>query len=354
MTDVFKKFLKDEIEGLDLEKLKQVRLAVLCGGRSPEREVSLSSGTNAYNALKQRGYNVKLYDLDHTFYKDAMEKKIDAVFILLHGSPGEDGTVQGFLELLSIPYVGSEVAGSSVGMDKILSKAIFTANSIPVARFDTFCLANKHYQNVAIKSLTGQNFNDVEDLLKVLKNHLPLVVKPARLGSSVGVSIARNLSELKNSIEEVAKYDCCVIFEEFLNAREIQCGIIGRKNPFALPLIEIITKNGFFDYKAKYTPGEADEISPAPLDEEITKKGQEIALRAFKVLGCRDFARVDMFLLEDGSYIVSEVNTIPGMTSNSLVPKEAAALGLSYGELVEMIVLPALKEAFLRKKAWQG
>ncbi|MCX7832002.1 MAG: D-alanine--D-alanine ligase [Actinobacteria bacterium] len=338
---------------MNLEELRKVRLAVLCGGRSPEREVSLASGSNAYHALEQRGYNVKLYDLDEAFYKDALEKKFDAVFILLHGSPGEDGTVQGFLEMIGIPYVGSEVAASSIGMDKILSKAIFTANGIPVARYDTFCLANRHYQYVSSKSLTGRYSLDIDELLENLGDHLPVVVKPARLGSSVGVSIARSLSELRNGIKEAAKYDCCLVVEEFLKAREIQCGVIGRKNPFALPLIEIVTKTGFFDYKSKYTPGEADEISPAPLDKELTRKGQELALRTFKVLGCRDFARVDMFLLEDGSYVVSEVNTIPGMTSNSLVPKEAAAIGLSYSTLVEMIVLPALKEAFLRKKAWQ-
>lgn len=349
MNRIVSDFLISEIGTDDLKELKKLKLAVLCGGSSPEREVSLESGKNAYEALNSNGYNVAIYDLDRRFFEDSLKGKIDAVFILLHGTPGEDGTVQGFLELTGIPYAGSQVAASSVGMDKLLTKALLYANGLPVAKYSYFCFSGAHKYSIRETSLTGKDYETIDELVGLAEKQLPVVVKPARQGSSVGVSIAKSRRELEAAISEASRYDCCIIVEEYLEAREIQCGIIGRKKLLPLPLIEIISKRQFFDYYAKYTPGAAEEIAPAPLSPELTKTGQEIALKAFQALGCRDFARVDMFLTSDGNYFVSEINTIPGMTSNSLLPKEAQALGISYPELIEMIVVPALYEAYLKK-----
>jgi len=345
MNEIYRDYLLKEIGTDDPNQFKKLKLAVLCGGRSPEREVSLSSGRNVYSALIKKGYQAELYDLDERFYNDAINRRFDAVFILLHGIPGEDGSVQGFLDLLGIPYAGSGVAASAVGMSKLLTKALFSANGLPVGRFESYCFEKKHKFRVLNRRLLDYEPEEAFTNLSVFAELLPLVVKPASLGSSVGVSIAKNVGELEQAVQIASKLDCCVIIEEYLKAREIQFGVIGRKEPLVLPSIEIRTKREFFDYEAKYTPGAADEISPAPIPEKLELKGKELALKAFKVLGCRDFARVDMFLLESGEFYVSEVNTIPGMTSNSLVPKEAAALGLSYEDLVEMIVLPSLFEA---------
>lgn len=345
MNEVYREYLLKEIGTDNPDQFKKLKLAVLCGGRSPEREVSLNSGRNAYQALIEKGYQAELYDLDKRFYFDAINHRFHAVFILLHGAPGEDGSVQGFLDLLGIPYAGSGIAASAVGMNKLLTKAVFSAIGLPVARFESFCFKGQHDIKVLNRSLLGYEPEKAFADLSVFADLLPLVVKPASLGSSVGVSIVKNVKELEKAVRDASKLDCCVIIEEFLKAREVQFGVIGRKEPLVLPSIEIRPKRKFFDYEAKYTPGAADEISPAPIAEELELKGRSLALKAFKALGCRDFARVDMFLLENGEFIVSEVNTIPGMTSNSLVPKEAAALGLSYEDLVEMIVLPALYEA---------
>lgn len=354
-SSLYEELIREELRSLSLDELRSFKVAVLRGGTSPEREISLVTGKSIFEALKSRGYSVKEYDLDKNFYEDAINKKFDVVFIALHGSPGEDGTVQGFLELLDIPYVGSGVSASSIAMDKLLTKAILKAEGLPIAKYVSFCSKNLHYH----KASAQKSVANKEEFIALVKREFafPLVVKPARLGSSVGVSIIRQEDSLEkaessfaNAVEEALRYDCCVIVEEFIKGREIQCGIIGRKKPFALPLIEIKPKREFFDYTAKYTPGEADEITPAPINPDLTQKGQELALEAFKALGCRDFARVDMFLTEEGKYIVSEINTIPGMTPNSLLPKEGAAAGLSYEELVELITVPALIEAAERRK----
>lgn len=348
VQNFYDSMLKEEIEEISLEELKKKKIAVLYGGSSPERDISIITGKSISKALLRKGYKVLEYDLNEKFYSDAISGSFDIVFIALHGSPGEDGSVQGFLDLIGIPYVGSGVAASSIAIDKLLTKAVLFANGIPIAKFISFCIKNIHYygrwNNVNAKNLKEFKAAAIE------RFHFPLVVKPARLGSSVGVSIAKNEKELENGIDAAIEHDCCVIVEEYIKGREIQCGIIGRKNPIPLPLIEIVSKREFFDYRAKYTPGEAEEITPAPISDKLSRKGAEIAVKAFKALGCRDFARVDMFLKEDGEYIVSEINTIPGMTPNSLLPKEGLAAGLSYDELVELIAVPALVESVMKKK----
>ncbi len=343
-------------EGIDEEILtrsRQLRIAVLRGGTSPEREVSLMSGKAVYDALIRRGYSAEEYDLTKEFFEGALNRKFDAVFIALHGAPGEDGSVQGFLDIVGIPYVGSGVAASAAALDKLWTKAIFNSNNLKTTNFISFCLENKH---TSIRlPFDAADTDLVKKLIELAKDpynynmKFPVVVKPSHLGSSVGVTIAKSHGDILEAIETIKGLDCCVIIEEYIKGREIQCGVIGRNRPIPLPLIEIRTEREFFDYTAKYTPGEAEEISPAPISKELTEIAQTIAVKAFKALGCRDFARVDMFLTDNEEYIVNEVNTIPGLTPYSLVPKEAAAAGISYDELIEMIILPALKESLLKK-----
>lgn len=314
-----------------MSRYKGVRIAVLCGGTSPEREVSLESGKNVYEALKKLGLKARLYDLNEEFYISALNREFDLVFIALHGSPGEDGTVQGFLDAAGIDYVGSGVLASAICMDKTITKKLLKADGIPVPDYIHVCSANIH---------AGYKRNLAMEVRKTLG--FPVVVKPARLGSSVGISIVKTQAQFDEAMENALKYDCCVLIEKYISGREIQCGLIGRSNPTPLPLIEIIPKKEFFDYEAKYVPGMADEIAPAPISEDLTRKAQELALRAFVSVGCRDMARVDMFLTEDERFLVSEINTIPGLTSNSLLPKEAQAAGMSYEELIYKIIEPAL------------
>lgn len=317
-----------------------LRVAVLCGGSSPEREVSLVSGKSVHKALDAKGYNCKIYDLDKEFFKDIiLKREIDVVFIALHGSPGEDGTVQGMLEIFDIPYTGSGVLSSSLAMSKHVSKSMLSAQGLKVAKNKHFCLSGIH------GSKDGSRIEKPAILKEIKEFGFPLVIKPSNLGSSVGISIVENFNQIESAIEEASQDDCCILIEEFIEGREIQCGIIGRENPKPLPLIEIISKNSFFDYEAKYVPGIAEEISPAPLNQRKTEQGKQLAMQVFKLFGCRDLARVDMFLTNDGEYIISEVNTIPGLTPNSLLPKEAAAQGMSYEDLIETILLPAYKEA---------
>jgi len=310
-------------------------IAVVCGGTSPEREVSLETGKNVFRALQRLGYETRIYDLDEVFYRDALDRAFDGVFIALHGSPGEDGTVQGFLDLVGVPYTGSGVLASSIALDKRISKAVFKDAGLSVARYTHGCRTREHGEPLEVAAAEAFGY--------------PLVVKPSRLGSSVGVTIVRSRRELVEAIEHAHTLDCCVIVEEFIEGREIQCGIVGRDELRALPLIEIVSKKEFFDYEAKYTPGMAEEITPAPLDPQTTARGQEVALKAFRAVECRDVARVDMFLTSGGEFIVSEVNTIPGLTSNSLLPKEARAAGMEYDELISMIVAPMVEE--IRKRA---
>lgn len=315
-----------------VNKKLNARIAVLCGGTSPEREVSLVSGKSVFESLKRTGHDCKLYDLDSKFFRDALAGRIDIVFIALHGCPGEDGTVQGMLEVLGIPYTGSGVLASALAMSKHLSKTIFKAHGLKVAEYIHICVNGKHgASDIDLKEIGG-------------KIGLPVVVKPSSLGSSVGVSIVNYEKEIDDAISLVLEHDCCVMIEKYIQGREIQCGILGRKRLIPLPLIEIVPKKKFFDYEAKYTPGLADEITPAPLTEELSRKGTEMALRAFRALGCRDVGRVDMFLPDEREFLISEINTIPGLTPLSLLPKEAEAYGMSYDDLIVEIIKPALKE----------
>lgn len=307
------------------------KVVVLMGGRSTEREVSLLSGEEVYKNLLLKGYPASKIDLDENVVENLKAEKPDVAFVALHGMHGEDGAIQGLLEILDIPYTGSGILASALCLNKLFTKKILFQENIPTPAFLAVGKRNWQEKKVTLKEI-------------VKKTGLPLVVKPVAQGSSVGVSLVREEKEVTSALETAFSYDDIAIIEEYVDGREIQCGILGNKDPIALPLIEIVSRKNFFDYEAKYTPGMAEEITPAPsLSKEATRMGQELAIKAYKALGCAGFARVDMFYAQE-KFLVSEINTIPGLTANSLLPKEAKAAGIEFPDLIERIVQYALEQ----------
>lgn len=307
----------------------KLRVALLSGGRSAEREVSVNSAKQVYQALDKEKYDIRRYDPRDDLAKllaDARE--IDVALIILHGRLGEDGTIQGMLELLDIPYHGSGVLGSALGMNKVIAKRLYEHAGLPVARWLV---------------LEGGE----PDPLSLVKKTLgfPAVVKPEQEGSTIGITIVRKPEELGPALELARRYDRLVLVEEFLKGVEITGAVLGNRNPQALPLVEIIPgdKYGFFTYEAKYTPGATREICPARLSETLTRKAQEYAVRAHQALKCRGYSRTDMIACDDEVYIL-ETNTIPGMTSTSLFPQAAAAAGISFSELLDRLIELALEK----------
>jgi D-alanine-D-alanine ligase len=334
--------------------MKKLKVAVLMGGRSSERDVSLASGRNIVRSLDVEKYEAIPVEIgedgrwlaqgpgldgEHSVELRpgdlrAAGRNIDVVFIALHGRLGEDGAAQGLLEMMGIPYTGSGVLASALAMNKALSKKIFLQEGIPTNEFIDLRFHNW-------PSVSDRKLEKAWEIIKILGR--PVVVKPACEGSSIGICIATTDKELTARLDDAFSYGEAVVVEKYLDAREIQCGVIGNKDPFALPLIEIVSKNQFFDFEAKYNPDLADEIVPAPIPDEETKRIQEISLRAYRAFGCSGFARVDTFLQEDGQVFVSEINTIPGMTEASLFPKEAQAAGIDFPHLLTMLIDLALE-----------
>jgi D-alanine-D-alanine ligase len=304
------------------EKKEKLKIGVIAGGISPEREVSLVTGNGIYQSLLRTGYKTIFIDFDNNNFD--MLKSVDIAFIALHGKFGEDGTVQGLLELLKIPYTGSGVLSSAAAMDKIFSKRIFIYENIVTSPYIE--VAEKNIKNIeALKS-------------KVIKNiGFPVIIKPNRGGSSIGVTILNDDTGLKKAVETAFIYDDKIIIEKYIKGKLLTVSIIG-KDPVALPIIEIKPKSGFYDYRSKYTPGLTDYIVPAEIDDIISKNISDIALRCYKSLNCEGFSRIDFILGDDGIAYALEVNTIPGMTPTSLVPKAADACGINYDLLVEIIL----------------
>lgn len=270
-----------------------------------------------------------LNDKDKKIIKD-FKSAADVVFIALHGPQGEDGKFQALLNLLDIPYTGSGVMASALGMNKLLSKRLFTQVGILVPKYIDINL--RDWQKNREKQISR-----IKDEIEFLA-----VIKPVGQGSSVGVTIVKEEKYLEEAIELAFEYDPIVLVEKYIKGTEVACGILGNENPIALPPIEIVPKREFFDYTAKYTPSECDEICPARISKEMTKKVQKYALKAHNVLGCIGFSRVDLFISGDDVY-VSEVNTIPGLTFASLYPKEAKAAGISFSELLDQLITLALE-----------
>jgi len=341
---------------------RRIKVAVLMGGKTPEHEISLISGREVVRNIDTKKYEVlpvvisrngkswrltspqKLLSLpDPSTIKDLKTELVragykdvqgidqmskvgaDVVFIAMHGPYGEDGTVQGMLDLAGVKYTGSGVAASAIGMDKLLFRKLLKSEGIPIPKF------------VAV-----EKNKDYEKIFKVLGN-FPYFVKPHNQGSSVGASIVKNQEDLEKALNLAFKYSNITLVDEYILGKEITCGILGNEASIALPLVEIIPKNEFFDYDSKYTESGTQEIIPARVPKSLTKEIQRIALKVYKILGCKGFARVDFILRNNKFPVVLEINTIPGLTPMSLLPKAAKKAGFSYSELLDKIVNYAIE-----------
>jgi len=305
--------------------LNKKKVIVLAGGRSTEREVSFKTSEEMYKNLDKNKYDVDIIAIPAEASNEWVNKLIqanpDIVISALHGGAGEDGTVQGLLECLNIPYVGTKVAGSAIGMDKYLSKQIMRFNHIPVAG-DIFINQK-------------EDINNYKDDINILG--FPLVVKPNKGGSSIGISIVNSFSELENAVNEVRKLNDDILIEKYICGREVTCGLLESKNAVeVLTVLDISANSTFYDYKAKYE-AEDTQIVFSTLPVFLQEMIQEIAKKVFKVLKCSGYGRVDMIVQEE-QVMVLEINTLPGMTSHSLIPKALQGQGISYGEFLDKLI----------------
>jgi len=314
------------------------KIAVLMGGRSLEREVSLKSGRRVSAALKDKGYPIIQLDINENLVDTLKEEKPDMVYIALHGKYGEDGTIQELLEIMSIPYTGPGVYASIVGFDKALSKEIFQLANIPTA--PSFSLSAGAFKEMGASGALG----------KVIKKlGLPLIVKPARQGSALGIKYVEKPGGLAEALIGALSYDNKVIIEKYIKGKEVAVSILEETGePRALPIVEIVPKKEFFDFESMYTMGETDYFVPARLSDEQTKEIQNLALKVHKVLHCRDVSRIDMIIDEDNQPRVLELNTGPGMTETSLLPMAAEAAGIDFANLVEKLARMALARKMKR------
>jgi len=306
-----------------------VNVAVIYGGKSKEREVSLRSGKGISNALRSKGCNVKEIDfVSKDFVKELVD--IDVAYLALHGRFGEDGKIQGLLEILEIPYVGSGVLASALAMDKAKAKRMFDYAGIRVAK-DLLLKRNQHFNIVQIEEEIG----------------FPLVVKPNQEGSTIGLSIVTKKEELRKAIDDAFNYDSEILIEEFISGTEVTVAILEtEKDIDALPIIEIVPiKNSYYDYESKYVIGGSDHIIPARIDKNMENIIKKWAIAAHQVLGCATLSRVDFIIPKDQSLpVILEVNTLPGMTETSLYPDAAKAIGLSYEDIVYRFVEITLQQ----------
>ncbi|WP_068671985.1 D-alanine--D-alanine ligase [Oceanobacillus sp. Castelsardo] len=303
-----------------------MKIAVLYGGISGEREVSLSSGNGIINALKSKGHEVIGIDFHPDRLEQIIQLNVDLVFIGLHGRFGEDGRIQSLLEMLKIPYVGSGVLASALAMDKAKAKQIFDMNQIPVAKSETYTLLDKYSKEDIVTSIR-ETFQ------------IPFVIKPNQEGSTLGLSIINDEREIYDAVNKAFNSDDTILVEDFIKGKELTVPVMGSPgNEKALPIIEIIPKNSYYDYESKYAPGGSEHIVPAKIDEELTKQIQKFAVQAHQVLGCETYSRVDFILSDENVPVILEVNTLPGMTPTSLFPDSAKAVGISYEDMVEQFV----------------
>ncbi len=323
---------------------KKINIGVIFGGKSSEHEISILSASNIVKALNRKKYNIVLIyiDRDGEWYKisenDILEpsknlhkkitfspkilRSVDVVFPVLHGTNGEDGTIQGLLKLANVKFVGASVLGSSVGMDKDIMKRLLRDARIRIPKF------------LAFKKNDSINFDEIEKTLG-----LPMFVKPANNGSSIGVSKIKSKNDLPKAVKDAFMFDNKILIEEAIVGQEIECSVLGNDNPIASIPGEIISKHEFYSYEAKYIdPEGATTEIPARLSKTITSDVQKTAIEAFKALGCEGMARVDMFVTKNGEIYLNEINTIPGFTNISMYPKMWEASGISYSELIDKLI----------------
>ncbi|MFH1255475.1 MAG: D-alanine--D-alanine ligase family protein [bacterium] len=329
--------------------MKKINVAILFGGKSAEHEVSLKSAKNVIDAIDRKKYNPILIKIGKngkwTLNKDKValipsskgeiinlskpgnKQCADVVFPILHGPFGEDGTVQGLLKLADVPFVGAGVLGSAVGMDKDAMKRILRDAGVPIADFLVFKGADKI------------DFNKI-----VEKIGLPFFIKPANLGSSVGINKVSGKKDFAKAVAEAFKYDVKILAEEYVKGREIECAVLGNDNPIASVPGEIRVKREFYSYDAKYIDSEGAVLEiPAELDKKTKNKIQDLAVKTFEALYCEGLGRVDFFLKENGEIIVNEINTIPGFTSSSMYPKLWEASGIGYADLIDKLIQLAIE-----------
>ena len=356
--------------------MSRIRVLLLFGGRSAEHEVSVVSARSVYAAIDRERYDVVLAGIDQQgrWYfggKDSESlssstvvpdeqvparlsttgpylvsedgnnlpgSEFDVVFPLLHGPYGEDGTVQGLLELAGLAYVGAGVAASAVGMDKVLARAIFAASGLPQTQYSVIMRSDWRRAQVSV----------VERLER--KHDYPLFVKPANLGSSVGISKVHDRQGLQAGLELASHYDTKLIVERSVeNARELECAVLGNEYPKASGVGEIIPGAEFYDYTTKYIDDRSELVVPAVLEKSETESIRELAIRTFKAIDCSGLARVDFFMRSDGSVLVNEINTMPGFTPISMYPKLWAAAGVAYGDLIDRLIQFGLERHLDRK-----
>lgn len=307
---------------------QQIKVALLAGGTSGEREISLQSGKGAGEALRAAGFSVTEFDPANTNdLVELIKGSFDVAFLCLHGKHGEDGTMQGFLETINLPYTGPGVWSSATAIDKAKAKVHYIEDGITTP------------QSVTLRSASDMT---AQEIIDKLGEHV--VVKPATEGSALGVSIVEGAEELQKAIETDFEMDKKVVVETYVSGTELTVAVLGNNDPQALPVIEIVPQLGeFYDFESKYAAGGSDHICPARISEELTKKVQQTALAAHKALNCRGVSRTDIILGEDGTCWVLETNTIPGMTATSLLPDAARVAGMDFPQLCTKLIELALE-----------
>jgi D-alanine-D-alanine ligase len=306
--------------------MSKVRVAVVMGGTSAEREVSIETGRCVMNALAALGHRAQSLDFDARFVDGIREIRPDVVFNALHGTGGEDGTIQGVLEWLGMPYTGSDLTGCAIAMDKHLAKKLLAAEGLPTPAWDTFDLSGG-----TLPLLPGSL-------------NLPLVVKPRASGSSAGVSIVRTHEEWTRAMVDIVPRSTQIIAEEFIGGREFGVGVLGEE---ALPVVEIIANDEFYSYDAKYKPGGSRHLVPAPIDPDLASRLQMLALSMHRLVGLRDYSRADFIVTKEGRPYILEINALPGLTPMSLFPDVARAAGIGFDALIERLMQFALGRAVL-------
>jgi len=298
------------------------KIGVLLGGLSSERSVSLNTGNAILKALQEKGYHAVPIDIGRDAAEQLRREGVEIAFNALHGKFGEDGAIQGLLEIMGIPATGSGILASAIGMNKIVSKAVFKAQGLAVGPY--MVVDRDHREKTAVVSS---------------EIGYPLVVKPSSEGSSVGVSLVNKKEELDAAMDLAFTYDSEVLVEKYIKGKEVQVGVLGDR---ALGAIEIVPKNAFYDYDAKYNQGRSDHFFPARVPERVYQRALEQGLTAHRAIGCRGYSRVDFIIDDSGGAFILEVNTLPGMTATSLLPEIARGAGILFPELVEEILRLAL------------
>jgi D-alanine-D-alanine ligase len=314
------------MSGFSKDELKRKRVGVLFGGMSSEREVSLRTGAAVSKALRGLGYDVVDIDVGKDLPARLAAEKVEVAFIALHGRYGEDGCVQGLLECMFIPYTGSGVMASSLGMDKVFAKQVFIAHGIPTPPYRAF-----------------RSGDEARAAVDSLPFGFPVVVKPSREGSSVGVSICKTRDEYLTAVEAASKLAGSILVEQFIKGREVQGGVLDNE---ALGVIEVVSAREFYDYQAKYQSGGTTQyLFPAPLPPDQYERVNQVCLAAHRALECSGGSRSDVILLPSGEVFLLEINTLPGMTESSLLPKIAAGRGIDFPGLCERLLQGACLKA---------